>query len=95
MPISNIDVNLLQILVEPRTISVELRTASERLENGLDTVKPLQKIELDHPIRERNTTVLISGSGLRMRCEKALPNDNLAPWREMIRFNTRAPVGCI
>jgi len=101
LPLSGIDPRNIYVFAKPRSLLIEIRWKSSThhpVSNAHITENVERRIsrELNLPteIEERATTVRISGDFLQVTARKSR-HDQQTSWSELIRFDTRASLGCI
>ncbi len=98
VPLANIDPNRFYVIAKPGGILIETRTSNTgRVTDGFIEVQDQRLIrELKFPftLKRGSTVVKILETELEITFAKADQTDD-APWSELIRFNSRASLGCV
>lgn len=99
VPLGNIDPNRFYVIAKPAGILIETRTNNTicHVQDGFIEVQDQRLIrELKFPLtlKRGSTVVKILENELEITCAEADHPDD-TPWSELIRFNSRASLGCV
>lgn len=99
VPLKGVDLRHVYVFATPRAILVEIRIKTALVHAGtvhkeIQEQRLLRELRLGAVLKEGTTAVRAVGTDLEITCIKAVNAEEKA-WSEMVRWDTRASLGCV
>ena len=101
LPVNGLDLGGVYVIAAPRNIVIEMRSKNTVSHlNGITEVQDkriVRELTLNAEIQQGSTHVRRTGDDMEITCLKlqSEPSNDARGWSEIVRFDTRASLGCI